>query len=434
MLDEEDREGRIARLVANKTITRERAAGYRRVMESELWPLLRKAWTSLEQTKEVEFNTPVKMMIFDYEQGEKEVTMTPLDSIKYYRQILQTGILAIDPRNGHIKTWIGGVNHKHFQFDHTGTSRQVGSTFKPFVYATAIALQGFSPCFPVVDQPYTIAPGDGRFDLLEPWTPQNADGKYTLETLTLFDCLRESKNTCSVFLMQQLGNANVVRGLIHNMGIDSSQVRSDGEFRVPNQPSICLGSADLSVMEMTGAYATFANNGLYVEPVFVVSIEDEHGREIYRYVPNETQALPPKANYVMVDMLRKAGTNLREIKCDVGGKTGTTNDYVDGWFVGITPSLVVGTWVGGEDPWIRFLSLDQGQGSVMAKPFFREFIKRLQIAEDVDFEADAVFVRPPGELEIEIDCDKYKSLQKQYEAEEFHENGIFEDEFIENQP
>lgn len=433
MLDEEKKEGRIARLVASKTISRDKASSYREIMQGGHWSALKNAWTALNQEQEKQFNTPIPMRVFDYANGEKEVTMSPLDSIKYYRKFLQTGILAMDPRDGHIKTWVGGVDHRHFQFDHIQTSRQVGSTFKPFVYATAIALQGFSPCFPVVDQPYTIAPGDGSFGLLEPWTPQNSDGTYTLDTYTLYDCLRQSKNTCSVFLMQQLGNANVVRGLIHNMGIDSSLVRADGEFRVPNQPSICLGSADLSVMEMTGAYSAFANKGLYNKPVFVLSIEDENGREIFRNIPDETLALPDKPNYVMVDMLRYAATNLGGVTCDVGGKTGTTNDYVDGWFMGITPSLVVGTWVGGEDPWIRFLSLSDGQGSVMAKPFFREFIKRLQEAKDVDFEPNARFVRPPGDLEIEIDCERYKGLQGTFESEEFHENEIFEDEFIENE-
>lgn len=431
MLEEEKQEGQIARLVARRSISKERASGYRSVMGSSLWESLKRSWEALQKAREEEFNTPVEMEVFDYAEGTKKVKMSPMDSIKYYRQVLQTGILAVDPRNGHIKTWIGGVDHKYFQFDHIQTSRQVGSTFKPFVYATAIALQGLSPCFPVVDQPYTIAPGDGQFELLDAWTPQNADGKYTFNTYTLYDCLRHSKNTCSVFLMQQVGNANVVRGLVDNLGIDSSVVRSDGEYRVPNQPSICLGSADLSVLEMTGAYAAFANKGLYTEPVFVLSIEDEHGRELYRNVPNESQALPEQANYVMVDMLRYAGTNLGGITCDVGGKTGTTNDYVDGWFMGITPSLVVGTWVGGEDPWIRFLSLADGQGSVMAKPFFRAFIQRLQEASDVDFEPEAKFDRPSGELEIEMDCEKYRSLQHHYETEEFHEGQIFEDEFIE---
>ena len=433
MLEDEKKEGRIAKLVAGKTISRGKASVYRQIMSDEYWLELKNAWTALTKAVEKEFNAPVTMRIFDYAAGEKEVTMSPLDSLKYHRKILQTGILAIDPRDGHIKTWVGGVNHRYFQFDHIQTSRQVGSTFKPFVYATAIALQGFSPCFPVVDQPYTIAPGDGSFGLLSPWSPRNADGAFTLGTYTLYDCLRHSKNSCSVFLMQQLGNANVVRGLIHNMGIDSSLLRADGEFRVPNQPSICLGSADLSVMEMTGAYSTFANNGLYNKPIFVLSIEDDNGREIYRNIPDETLALPPKANYVMVDMLRYAATNLGGITCDVGGKTGTTNDYVDGWFMGITPSLVVGTWVGGEDPWIRFLSLSDGQGSVMAKPFFREFIKRLQEAANVDFEPNARFIRPAGDLEIEINCARYQELRNEYESEEFHENEIFEDEFIDNE-
>ncbi len=431
LLREESRKGHIARLVKDETISPARAKSYRSVMKSDHWPELKEQYSLFQEKLDEAFDTPVKMKVFAYnEKGEEEREMTPLDSIKYHRQFLQTGMLAIDPRNGQIKTWIGGINHKYFQYDHIHSSRQVGSTFKPFIYATAIALQGFSPCYPVIDQPYTIGPGDGSFGLLEPWTPSNADDKYTRERLTLYDCLRQSRNTCSVFLMQQLGNANVVRGLINNMGIDSSIKRSDGEFRVPNQPSICLGSADLSVMEMAGAYSTFANNGLYNKPFFVLSIEDENGAEIYRGYQQEQLALPPKANYVMVDMLKYAGTNLAGIRAEVGGKTGTTNDYVDGWFMGITPSLVVGTWVGGEDQWIRFLSLANGQGSVMAKPFFRNFIKRIQDAEDVDYEDEATFLEPFGGPDIETDCEKYEQLQRQQNTvEEFEENEIFDDDF-----
>ena len=431
MLREESRKGHITKLVKDEDISAARAGSFRDVLKSSHWAELKEQYSLFEEKLEEAFNTPVKMKVFAYnEKGEEEREMTPLDSIKYHRQFLQTGILAIDPRNGHIKTWVGGINHKYFQYDHIHSSRQVGSTFKPFVYATAIALQGFSPCYPVIDQPYTIGPGDGSFGLLEPWTPSNADDEYTRERLTLYDCLRQSRNTCSVFLMQQLGNANVVRGLINNMGIDSSIKRSDGEFRVPNQPSICLGSADLSVMEMAGAYSTFANNGLYNKPFFVLSIEDENGAEIYRGFQEEQLALPPKANFVMVDMLKYAGTNLAGIRAEVGGKTGTTNDYVDGWFMGITPSLVVGTWVGGEDQWIRFLSLANGQGSVMAKPFFRNFIKRIQDADDVDYEDEAKFLKPYGGLDIEIDCEKYEQLQRQQNnVEEFEENEIFDDDF-----
>jgi penicillin-binding protein 1A len=382
-----------------------------------------------------EMNTPVDMMVFDYNpSGEKKAHMSPLDSIKYHRRFMQTGILAIDPKTGEIKTWVGGINNKYFQFDHIGSSRQVGSTFKPFIYATAITLQGISPCFPVVDQPYTIGPGDGNFGMISSWTPKNADGKYTGRTYTLFEGLKDSRNTVSVFLMQQLGNVNVVRGLVHNMGIDSSLRRSDGEYRVPNQPSICLGAADLSVMEMTGAYCTFANNGVFVKPYFVASIEDPNGKVIYRAIKEEQVALPPKANAVMVDMLKYAADYaFKDFKSEVGGKTGTTNDYVDGWFMGVTPSLVVGTWVGGEDPWIKFNTLADGQGAVMARPFFKAFLQRLENSNSTDYDPNAKFEIPVGGLDIETDCAKYNAMRYQKTGEgEFSPDKIYEEEFIEN--
>ena len=431
LLEEEGKKGTVARLVSKKTISSERAKAYRKIFESDDWLLLKADWIAFQKALDESFNTEVPMKVFAYnDQMEVDTVLTPMDSLKYHRQFLQTGILAIDPRTGQIKTWVGGINHKYFQYDHTQTSRQVGSTFKPFVYATAIALQGISPCFPVLDQAYTIAPGDGSFGLLEPWTPQNSDGEYSGETFTLYEGLRQSKNTVSVFLMQQLGNANVVRGLVDLMGIDSSTVRSDGEYRVPNVPSICLGSADLSVMEMTGAYSTFANDGVFAKPYFVRSIEDENGRVIFSAMQEERVALPPKANYVMIDMLKYAGTGFVGYKSEVGGKTGTTNDYVDGWFMGITPSLVVGTWVGGEDPWIRFLSLSDGQGSRMAKPFTRAFIKALEERDDVDYDAEARFAIPVGGLNIVTDCELYKGAEDAPQTDDFRTQEIFEDEFI----
>jgi penicillin-binding protein 1A len=233
--------------------------------------------------------------------------------------------------------------------------------------------------------------------------------------------------------MQQLGNANVVRGLVHNMGIDSSERRYDGEYHLPNQPSICLGSADLSLMEMTGAYSTFANNGVFVRPYFVASIEDENGRVIYRAVREEQVALPEKANAVMVDMLRYAAVGFGDYKSQVGGKTGTTNDYVDGWFMGITPSLVVGTWVGGEDPWIKFNTLADGQGSVMARPFFKAFLRRLEESTDTDYDPNKKFPRPEGPLDIETDCSKYNAIRHQPVIEQFNTQENFEEEFIENE-
>ena len=432
LLQESGKAGRVARLVSGKTISADKGKKYKEILSSEYWADLVSLWKEFQRDIMKEMNTPVEMMVFDYNpSAEKKVTMTPMDSIKYHRRFMQTGILAIDPQTGEVKTWVGGINNKYFQFDHTGASRQVGSTFKPFVYATAITLQGISPCFPVIDQPYTIAPGDGGFGVIAPWTPRNADGKYTGRSYTLYDGLKDSRNTISVFLMQQLGNANVVRGLIHNMGIDSSMRRSDGEFRVPNQPSICLGSADLSVMEMTGAYCTFANNGVFVKPFFVSSIEDGNGKIIYRAAREEQVALPPKANAVMVDMLKYTAVGFAGYKSEVGGKTGTTNDYVDGWFIGITPDLVVGTWVGGEDPWIKFNSLSDGQGSVMAKPFFKNFLTRLESSEDVDYDATARFPKPIGGLDIETDCAKYNAFRKEVILDQFSSDETFQEEFRE---
>ena len=270
--------------------------------------------------------------------------------------------------------------------------------------------------------------------MLEPWTPKNAEGKNKGRTFTLFEALKDSRNTVSVFLMQQLGNVNVVRGLIHNMGIDSSLRRPDGEFRVPNQPSICLGAADLSVQEMTGAYCTFANNGVFVRPYFVTSIEDENGKVIYRAIKEEQVALPEKANAVMVEMLKYAGAYaFKDFKSEIGGKTGTTNDYVDGWYMGVTPSLVVGTWVGGEDPWIKFNSLADGQGAVMARPFFKAFLQRLENSNKTDYDPGARFAIPVGGIDIETDCSKYRSMQIGPVSEYYHTTEeTYEEEFIEN--
>ncbi len=434
VIQEDEKVGRIARLVKGKNITTSKGKIYKEMLADPIWPDFADAYKTFQKDIMAEMKKPVDMMVFEYNAaGEKKANMSPLDSIKYHRRFMQVGSLAIDPKTGQVKAWVGGINNKYFQYDHTGASRQVGSTFKPFVYATAITLQGISPCFPVRDQPYTIAPGDGNFGVLEPWTPKNADGKYTGRSFTLFEALKDSRNTVSVFLMQQLGNVNVVRGLIHNMGIDSSLRRPDGEFRVPNQPSIALGAADLSVMEMTGAYSTFANNGVFVRPYFVTSIEDANGKVIYQAIKEEQVALPPKANAVMVDMLKYAGSYaFPDFKSEIGGKTGTTNDYVDGWYMGITPSLVVGTWVGGEDPWIRFNTLADGQGAAMARPFFKAFLARLENSTSTDYDPNAKFEIPFGGLDIETDCAKYRSMQYGPALDHYSPDEHFEEEFIEN--
>jgi len=194
--------------------------------------------------------------------------------------------------------------------------------------------------------------------------------------------------------------------MIDRMCIDTEAKYPNGRYRIPRAPSIALGATDLSNMEMTGAYTTFANNGIYNRPTYLLRIEDKNGRKIYEEFPEEKLAINPHANYVMVEML-KYSAGVWGLKSQVGGKTGTTNDYVDGWYMGVTPNLVVGTWAGGEDRWIRFRSIHYGQGAVMAKPFFKAFIKRLEESEEVDYDPSATFYRPPGDLNIEMDCSEY---------------------------
>jgi penicillin-binding protein 1A len=209
--------------------------------------------------------------------------------------------------------------------------------------------------------------------------------------------------------MKQMGDTEPVRGLCNNMGIDSS-LGPNGRYRVPKQPSICLGVADLTVWEMTGAYATFANKGIYGMPYVIKEIRDKNGRRIYSSLPEERPALQPNANYVMLEMLKYnviGAPGIRTLKSEVGGKTGTTQNQTDGWFMGVTPRLVVGTWVGGEDRWIRFLYLSDGQGSRMARPIFADFINRLEKDPKSGYDFNARFARPPGDLGIELNCANY---------------------------
>jgi penicillin-binding protein 1A len=218
--------------------------------------------------------------------------------------------------------------------------------------------------------------------------------------------------------MKELDSPEPVRDVVSNMGIDKALI--------PSAPSIALGAVDLTVQQMTGAYTTFANNGVYNRPTYLLRIEDRTGRTIYTNIPEERQAISPQANYVMVHMLKNASvSNLTGIKGPVGGKTGTTNDQTDGWFMGITPNLVVGTWVGGEDRWVRFRSLALGQGGAMAKPYFREFIKAIQADSNIPWDTNRDFYRPKGSLGIELDCDAYNGSNEDILDED---NGNIEEE------
>ena len=406
----------LTRLYTKKVITKRQRDLYNRILKSEHWKDLQGAWQSFQKEVTASFDKKVKMRVFTYDNAEleKDTTMSPLDSIKYHRKHLQTGILAIEPQTGYIKTWVGGTSLKRFQHDHIHTNRQVGSTFKPMVYATAIAFQGISPCLKVYDVQHTINKGEGNFNIPEDWSPKNSDGEYDEVPITLYQALRESKNTISVFLMKQIGDVSPVLNLAENMGITRS--------KLPPVPSICLGSADISLFEMTGAYAAFANDGVYIKPTFIKQIEDKNGRLIYKSIQNEARVLQQDANYVMVDMLQKALAGRGgsyALKSQMGGKTGTTQNHSDGWFMGITPGLVVGTWVGGEDRWIRFRDLANGQGSVMARPIFIDLIKRLEEDPSSDYDPSLKFRKPAGKLSITIDCDEYEKINPQGDVEGF---------------
>lgn len=430
-------------LIKKRYLKKEKAEIYLNILKSDFWPKLRSKYEELQEKARKDFDTPVKMKVFAYNKTfEKDTVMKPIDSIKYHRMFLQTGVVTIEPTTGYVKSWVGGINYKYFQYDHVTSERQVGSTFKPFIYATAIAMQGFSPCFQVQDVPQTIKVGEGTFRLDRDWTPKNFDyysGKY----YTLKEALKKSINTVSVFLMKQIGDTEPVRGLIHNMGIDSSARRDNGILRIPKEPSICLGTPDLSVLEMTAAYATFANEGKYHKPIIITRIEDKNGKVIFQETPLEKVALSPVSDYVMVEMLKHVASGaggFGNVHSVFGGKTGTTNDAADGWFMGINPQIVAGIWVGGEDKWVTFLDQNEGQGSFMARPVFAKLLENIEKNKNIDYDINAQFIKPEGEMTIELDCYKYQlsGIETQSDAKKaeiyedpFDEGGAPVDDFVE---
>ncbi|MDA9773878.1 penicillin-binding transpeptidase domain-containing protein, partial [Saprospiraceae bacterium] len=428
MLKQEKNKGYFADIVDAKWATKSQVKTYKEIMNSVHWKQLKSDWRKMEKEVRRVFGKKVKMKVYDYEtNGFKTVNMTPLDSIKYLRQHMQSGMLAIEPSTGYVKAWVGGINHRVFQYDHVNSNRQVGSTFKPFVYGTAISVQGVSPCWEVDDVQYSIAANDADFKLLKKWQPSNSDNKFSGLPLTLYEALKKSKNSVSVYLMKELGDPQAVIGLASNMGIPRK--------KIPSVPSICLGTPELSLMDMTSAYSTFANNGIHNTPSFVTRIETRDGQLIYSSVPDQHMAMAADYNYVMVDMLKYAASFIaNKFETQVGGKTGTTNDYVDGWFMGITPNLTVGTWVGGEDPWIRFLSLADGQGGVMARPTFVDFLQRVEADKTIDFEVGASFKKPDG-FDIQTNCNVYDVEKKKDAAKRFAEEAMdemFDEEDEEN--
>lgn len=358
-------------------------------------------------------STPIPMKVFSHE-GEKDTVMSPKDSIIYHRLFLQNGFMAMDPYSGAIKVWVGGINYKYFQYDHVNknTKRQVGSTFKPFVYCAAIRDKGYSPCYKVPNQPVTFEKADPRFNLLADWTPKNSDAKYG-GMLTLKQALANSVNSVTAYLMHEMSPAQVVR-LAHEMGIESE---------IPEQPSICLGAVDASLMELVGAYSTFINKGIHVEPIFVTRITDKSGNVLQDFVAEQREVLDEKTAYTMIELLRgvvRSGTGMRlrfkyNLLGDIIGKTGTTQNNSDGWFVGATPDLLAGSWVGCEDRYIRFRSMAYGQGASTALPIWAKFMQKVYSdSAHLSYSMDSTFLRPE-KINISMDCNEYEADHSEYE-------------------
>jgi len=353
----------------------------------------------------------------DKEIREVDTIMKPIDSMRYYKSFLRTGMMSMDPQTGHVKAWVGGMNYRHFQYDMVKQGkRQVGSTFKPFVYATAIDQLHMSPCEKLPLSQITIEAN--KYGNPEPWSPKNSNGKYGGEK-TLTQGLASSVNTITARLMDKVGPQPVVN-LAKRLGISSE---------IPAVPSIALGTPDISVYEMVGAYSAFANKGVYTKPVMIERIEDKNGTVLYQFTPETKDVLSEESAYVTVKLMKGvvesgSGGRLRgswkknqqlykeiitgypyEINNPIAGKTGTTQNQSDGWFMGMVPNLVTGVWVGAEDRAAHFKSINYGQGAAMALPIWGMYMKScygdktLNISTD-DFEK-------PSNLSIEVDCELF---------------------------
>jgi penicillin-binding protein 1A len=354
-------------------------------------------------------DTPIRMRVFSWK-GEKDTTFSPMDSIRYYKRFLHAGFMAMDPHSGYIKAWVGGIDHRHFKYDHVKQGkRQPGSTFKPIVYATAMDL-GYSPCYELPDLPVTFETGDEN----KVWSPQNSDGVFSGQMFTLRKAMANSINSITANVIKKVTPETVVK-YAKRLGITSP---------LDAVPALCLGVNDVSIYEMVGAYSAFANEGVWTEPFFITRIEDKNGNVLAEFVPKTVEAINEETAYLMLHMLRgateeKGGTalglnqfNLLWQGGEIGGKTGTTQNYSDGWFIGVVPKLVAGAWSGGDDRSIHFNTMDLGQGARMAMPIWGLFMQKVFKDKTLEIKQEK-FAKPKAPLTVEIDCKKYKALNVQ---------------------
>lgn len=407
-----------------------KTAPFRGITEAETEAILRAAMKNSDRWREMKqkgfeeeqiiasFHKEASMRVFSWN-GGIDTVMTPIDSIRYHKSYLQAAMMSMTPQTGEVKAWVGGIDYKHFKYDMVKKGkRQIGSTFKPFVYATAIDQMHMSPCDTLPNTLYTIP--KGRYDLLESWTPQNSSRKYG-DMVTLKYALANSINTITARLIDRVGPDPVIE-LIRKMGVDTKNI--------PSAPAIALGTSDISVYEMVGAYSTFANEGVYIEPILVQRIEDKNGTVLFQHIPKTRDVISSESAYVTTSLLEgvtQAGTGVRlrgsglvgnalykevvtgypyDFKNPIAGKTGTSQNNSDGWFMGMVPNLVTGVWVGGEDRSVRFNATAYGQGATMALPIWGNYMKKCYADESLDVSTDEF--KKPERVTIETDCEKWK--------------------------
>ncbi len=355
--------------------------------QTERYRLMKEAGASEQQIRKA-FDTPEEMTVFSWK-GDKDTIMTPMDSIRYYKSFLRTGFMSMDPANGHVKAYVGGPNYVYFQYDMAMVGRrQVGSTIKPYLYTLAME-NGFSPCDQARHVEQTLIDENGT-----PWTPRNANDKRYGEMVTLKWGLANSDNWISAYLMGKLNPYDLVR-LIHSFGVRNKAIDP--------VVSLCLGSCEISVGEMVSAYTAFANKGIRVAPLFVTRIEDSDGNVISTFAPQMEEVISASSTYKMLVMLRAVinegtGGRVRRygITADMGGKTGTTNDNSDAWFMGFTPSLVSGCWVGGDERDIHFGRMTYGQGAAAALPIWAMYMKKVYDDPTLGYDQQERFKLPEG--------------------------------------
>ena len=364
------------------------------------------------------FFKPSPMQVFSWK-GEIDTIMTPMDSIRYYKHFLRAAMMAMEPQTGHVKAWVGGFNYKHFQYDQVKQGRrQIGSTFKPFLYATAIDQLKLSPCDKLPDALYCI--DQMKHGNIDPWCPKNSGDRYG-RTRTLKNALANSVNTISARIMDMVGPRPVV-DLVKKTGISSF---------IPNVPSIALGTPDISLFELVGAYGTFVNQGIFIKPIIITRIEDKNGMALFEVVPETRDVISEEAAYVTINLMEGvtkhgSGARLRHAGLEktnyiyentvtgypytfenpIAGKTGTTQNQSDGWFMGIVPNLVTGVWVGGEDRSVHFEEIGFGQGATMALPIWALFMKGAYENPDLAISKEEFPV--PEVVSIPLECEEYE--------------------------